>query len=131
MAPILDAICRTWGLPADVKRCIEAYAWTPHPCSRMILEAKADHRWVYKRGRARYTQLRFPRLVWFESMYNESAEAFEAGDLDELMTLIMDIDHVYRRDHDDFTSRELQHIRTMRHQLRVWFEELDESDLFF
>jgi hypothetical protein len=97
----------------------------------MILEAKADHRWVYKRGRARYTQLRFPRLVWFESMYNESAEAFEAGDLDQLMTLIMDIDHVYRRDHDDFTSRELQHIRTMRHQLRVWFEELDESDLFF
>ena len=131
MAPILDAICRTWGLPADVKRCIEAYAWTPHPCSRMILEAKADHRWVYKRGRARYTQLRFPRLVWFESMYNESAEAFEAGDLDQLMTLIMDIDHVYRRGHDDFTSRELQHIRTMRHQLRVWFEELDESDLFF
>ena len=131
MAPIIDAICRTWGLPADVKRCIEAYAWTPHPCSRMILEAKADHRWVYKRGRARYTQLRFPRLVWFESMYNESAEAFEAGDLDQLMTLIMDIDHVYRRDHDDFTSRELQHIRTMRHQLRVWFEELDESDLFF
>ena len=131
MAPILDAICRTWGLPADVKRAIEAYAWTPLPCSRMILEAKEDHRWVYKRGRARYTQLRFPRLVWFESMYNESAEAFEAGDLDQLMTLIMDIDHVYRRDHDDFTSRELQHIRTMRHQLRVWFEELDESDLFF
>ena len=131
MAPILDAICRTWGLPADVKRCIEAYAWTPHPCSRMILEAKADHRWVYKRGRARYTQLRFPRLVWFESMYNESAEAFDAGDLDELMTLIMDIDHVYRRDHDDFTSRELQRIHTMRHQLRVWFEELDESDMFF
>ena len=131
MAPIIDAICRTWGLPADVKRCVEAYAWTPHPCSRMILEAKADHRWVYKRGRARYTKLRFPRLVWFESMYNESAEAFEAGDLDQLMTLIMDIDHVYSRDHDDFTSRELQHIRAMRHQLRVWFEELDESDLFF
>jgi hypothetical protein len=39
----------------------------------------------------------------------------------------MDIDYVYRRDHDDLTSRELQHIRTMRHQLRVWFEELDGS----
>jgi hypothetical protein len=52
----------------------------------MILEAKEDHRWVYKRGRARYTKLRFPRLAWFESMYNEGAEAFEAGDIDQLMT---------------------------------------------
>lgn len=131
MAPILDELCRTWRLPADVKRCIEAYAWTPHPCSRMILEAKEDHRWVHKRGRARYTKLRFPRLAWFESMYNEGAEAFEAGDMDQLMTVIMDIDYVYRRDHEDLTSRELHHIRTLRHQLRVWFEELDGTDLFF
>jgi hypothetical protein len=65
-------------------------------------------------------------------MYNEGAEAFEAGDIDQLMTVIMDIDYVYRRDHEDLTSRELQsHPHAAPPATGVVRGARWQSDLFF